>query len=157
MSNSEQIFFDKDTGKGHPTACSLIDAYIARFSNRVSQAAGSTVKFNPLDKDGYSFVARGSVTVGINVLEQQAILLLLSKIMTVPKENETAFYKTLLALNYSATSNGAFALDEKNNTVYLRASRSILGLDYEEFEELLHSVATVADEWDDKLLKKFGG
>jgi hypothetical protein len=48
-------------------------------------------------------------------------------------------------------------LDEKNNTVYLRASRSILGLDYEEFEELLHSVATVADEWDDKLLKKFGG
>ena len=156
MSNGEQIFFDKDTGKGHATAASLIDAYIARFSNRVSQAVGSPVKFNPLDEDGYSFVARGSVTVGINVLERHGILLLLSKIMSVPKSNQAALFKKLLCLNYSATSNGAFSLDEKNDTIYLRASRSVSGLDYDEFEEMLHSVATVADEWDDKLIERFG-
>ena len=33
----------------------------------------------------------------------------------------------------------------------------LAGLDYEEFEEMLHTVATVADEWDDKLLAQFGG
>ena len=75
----------------------------------------------------------------------------------MPEKNQAAFYKTLLSLNYTATSNGAFALDEKNQTVYLRASRAISGLDYEEFEDMLHSVATVADEWDDKLIKEFGG
>ena len=157
MNTEGRIYFDKETGKGHTTAAALVDAYIARFSSRVSAAAGKEVKFNPLDADGYSFVARGSATVGINVLEDQGVLLLLSKIMPVPGEGQTEFYKTLLELNYSATSNGAFALDRETGIVYLRASRSIAGLDYEEFEEMLHSVATVADEWDDKLAARFGG
>ena len=77
--------------------------------------------------------------------------------MPVPEERESEFFKTLLELNYSATSNGAFALDQETNVVYLRAARSVAGLDYEEFEEMLHTVATVADEWDDKLLAQFGG
>ena len=158
MKNDGQIYFDRDTGKGHTSAADLIDAYIARFSSRVSAAAGKDIKFNPLDSDGYSHVVRGSATVGINVLEERGVLLLLSKIMPVPKEEErrTEFYKVLLELNYSAASNGAFALDSETDTVYLRASRSIAGLDYEEFEEMLHSVATVADEWDDKLAARFG-
>lgn len=157
MKKEGQIYFDRDTGKGHTTAGKLIDAYIARFSSRVSAAAGKEIKFSPLDSDGYSFVVRGSATVGINVLEDRGVLLLLSKIMSVPADRRTEFYKTLLELNYSATSNGAFALDKETETVYLRASRSIAGLDYEEFEDMLHSVATVADEWDDKLAAKFGG
>lgn len=157
MSSNEQIYFDRDTGKGHRTACSLIDAYIARFSNRVSAATGNSVSFNPLDADGYSFVVRGSATVGINVIEKHGILLLLSRIMTVPKENRSEFFKKLLELNYTVSSNAAFALDSQTDTIYLRAARSIAGLDYEEFEELLHSVATVADEWDDRLKSQFGG
>ena len=155
MSQNEQIFFDRDTGKGHTTARSLIDAYIARFSNRVSAAVGSLVKFNALDDDGYSFVVRGSATVGINVLEESGILLLLSKIMSAPKTRRSEFFQQLLELNYSATSNAAFALDRKSDTIYLRASRSIAGLDYDEFEEMLHTVATVADEWDDKLIEQY--
>ncbi len=156
MSNDGQIYFDRDTGKGHTSAVGLIDAYIARFSSRVSAAAGKEVKFSPLDADGYSFVARGSATVGINVLEERGVLLLLSKIMPVPVERRPEFYRLLLELNYSSTSNGAFALDKETDTVYLRASRPVSGLDYEEFEEMLHSVATVADEWDDKLAARFG-
>ena len=157
MKQDGTIYFDKETGKGHTSAVGLVDAYIARFSSRVSAAAGKEVKFKPLDADGYSYVARGSATVGINVLESQGVLLLLAKIMSVPEGGREQFYKTLLELNYSATSNGAFALDRESDTVYLRASRSIAGLDYEEFEEMLHSVATVADEWDDKLAAQFGG
>lgn len=155
MKRDDQIYFDRDTGKGHMTARSLVDAYIARFSNRVSAATGTDIKFNPLDEDGYSFVVRGSATVGINVLEAHGIILLLSKIMAVPQDREVAFFKRLLELNYSATSNAAFALDRETQTVYLRASRPVSGLDYEEFEEMLHTVATVADEWDDKLIAEF--
>lgn len=157
MKNDGQIYFDRDTGKGHTKAGGLIDAYIARFSSRVSAAAGREIKFSPLDSDGYSFVVRGSATVGINVMEDRGVLLLLSKIMSVPGDRRTEFYKLLLELNYSAASNGAFALDKETETVYLRASRSIAGLDYEEFEDMLHSVATVADEWDDKLASRFNG
>ena len=156
MKKERQVYFDRDTGKGHFTARSLVDAYIVRFSNRVSAATGNEVKFNPLDEDGYSHVVRGSATVGINVLENHGILLLLSKIMTVPEAKQAEFFRTLLELNFSATSNGAFALDSTTNTVFLRASRSVSGLDYEEFEEMLHTVATVADEWDDKLVSQFG-
>jgi hypothetical protein len=155
MKTDGQVYFDRDTGKGYTSATPLIDAYIARFSSRVSAAAGKDVRFSPLDKDGYSFVVRGSATVGINVLEDRGIILLLSKIMTAASDLDAEFLKTLLELNYSATSEGAFALDR--GVVYLRASRSVAGLDYEEFEELLHSVATVADEWDDKLKARFGG
>jgi hypothetical protein len=39
--------------------------------------------------------------------------------------------------------------------VYLCATRSIDGLDYDEFEDMLHTVATVADEWDDRLIAEF--
>ncbi len=155
MQRDDQIFFDRDTGKGHLTARSLVDAYIARFSNRVSAATGSDIKFNPLDEDGYSFVIKGSATVGINVIEEHSLILLLSKIMKVPEKRETEYFRKLLELNYSATSNAAFALDKETDTIYLRASRSVSGLDYEEFEEMLHSVATVADEWDDKLISEF--
>jgi hypothetical protein len=151
----DQIYFDRDTGKGYLTARALIDAYIARFSNRVSAATGTNIKFNPLDEDGYSFVVKGSAAVGINVLEDYGIILLLAKIMAVPEARRAEFFRKLLELNYSATSNAAFALDKETSTVYLRASRSVAGLDYEEFEEMLHSVATVADEWDDKLVAEF--
>ncbi len=156
MNKEPQVYFDRDTGKGHLTARSLVDAYIVRFSNRVSAATGKEIKFNPLDEEGYSHVVRGSATVGINVIESHGILLLLSKIMPSPASNREGFFKTLLELNYSATSNSAFCFDKESDTVYLRASRSVSGLDYEEFEEMLHTVATVADEWDDKLIAQFG-
>ena len=41
------------------------------------------------------------------------------------------------------------------DAVYLRALRRLSGLDYEEFEDLLHTMATVADEWDDRLAELF--
>ncbi len=156
MNNKGNIYFDKDTGKAYTSAIELINAYIVRFSSRVSAAAGKEITFKPLDEEGYSFVVRGSATVGINVVENRDLLLLLSRIMKVPTENKLQLYQQLLELNYSSTSDGAFALDKETETVYLRASRSIAGLDYEEFENLLHSTALVADDWDDKLKELFG-
>ena len=54
-----------------------------------------------------------------------------------------------------ATSDAAFALDKKTGTTYLRIVRRLEGIDYEEFEDLLHTIASVADEWDDKLRLEF--
>jgi hypothetical protein len=49
------------------------------------------------------------------------------------------------------TSDASFAIDKDKDAVYLRALRRLSGLDYEEFEDLLHTMASVADEWDDRL------
>ena len=155
MTETTKGYVDRDTGQSFPDARGLINEYIERFSRKVSDAAGTDIKFDPLDADGYSSVTRGSATIGINVMEEQGLLLFLSRIMTVPAQNRAELYRRLLELNYLATSDGAFAIEKESETVYLRALRSLVGLDYDEFEDMLHTVATVADEWDDKLLAEF--
>jgi hypothetical protein len=155
MNAQSEVFVDDRTGIEHPNARSLTDAFIAHFSEKVSLAVGSEVRFQPLDEDGYSFIVRGSATVGINVLEEQGILLFMSRIMKVPSSNRELFYRRLLELNYSVTADSAFSVDREEDEVFLRAARPFAGLDYEEFEQLLHNVATVADDWDDKLVAEF--
>ncbi|MCC7537316.1 MAG: YbjN domain-containing protein [Deltaproteobacteria bacterium] len=127
----------------------MADEYIQRFGERVG------VRFAPLDEDGYTDVRRGSATVGINILEDHGILLVLSRIMDVPKQNREAFFRRLLELNFLVTSDGAFAVDKDRDAVYLRALRRLSGLDYEEFEDIVSTVATLADEWDDRLREAF--
>lgn len=155
MTDSSDGYVDRETGISFSDARALVDEYIGRFSAKVSEAAGAEVRFDPLDADGYSSVSRGSATVGINVIEDQGILLFLCRIMKVPQQRQLELYRRLLELNYLATSDGAFAIERNSDTVYLRAFRSLSGLDYEEFEGMLHTVAAVADEWDDKLLAEF--
>jgi hypothetical protein len=75
--------------------------------------------------------------------------------MDVPPNDKESFYRRLLELNFLVTSDGAFAIDKDRNAVYLRGLRRLSGLDYEEFEDLLHTIATVADEWDDRLSELF--
>jgi hypothetical protein len=155
MTDRSDGYVDRETGTSFSDARALVDEYIQRFSAKVSEAAGTEIRFDPLDADGYSSVARGSATVGINVIEEQGILLFLCQIMQVPEQRQLELYRQLLELNYLATSDGAFAIERESNTVYLRALRSLGGLDYEEFEDMLHTVAAVADEWDDKLRAEF--
>jgi hypothetical protein len=155
MKENSESFVDRETQTVYATARELIDTYIVRFSAKVSEATGGSVVFDPLDADGYTSVSRGSATIGINVIEEQGVLLFLSRIMKVPGENQLEFFRKLLELNYLATSDGAFALERETDTICLRALRSVAGLDYEEFEDMLHTVASVADEWDDKLLDEF--
>ncbi|MBN2714458.1 MAG: YbjN domain-containing protein [Deltaproteobacteria bacterium] len=152
---TESVFIDRASGTGFDTATELINAYIERFSKEVSAATGADVRFNSLDGDGFTRVKRGSATVGINVLEEAGELIFVSRIMKTPAQNKEACFRRLLELNYSATSDAAFALEKSTDTICLRAQRSIAGLDYDEFEEMLSTVATVADEWDDRLIEEF--
>lgn len=145
------IYQDRQTERVYRDATEMVNDYIRRFGEAVE------VDLESLDDEGYTDVRRGSATVGINVLEEHGILLFLSKIMEVPREDRETFYRRLLELNFLVTSDGAFAIDKDRDAVYLRALRGLNGLDYEEFEDLLHTIATVADEWDDRLAELFPG
>ncbi|HEY7953727.1 MAG: YbjN domain-containing protein [Polyangia bacterium] len=124
--------------------------YIQRFSELIG------VPIDPLDKEGFTQVARGSATVGINVIEQKGFILFLAPIMEVPAQRREELYRTLLELNYLATEDGAFAIDKASGRVYLRALRSLDAFDFDEFVDMLDTIARVADEWDDKLKGQFG-
>jgi hypothetical protein len=100
-------------------------------------------------------VQRGSAVVSIHVVAAQGVLLLLSKVMAVPETNREELYRRLLELSFLATGDGAFAINKQSDEVFLRCLRRLEGLDYEEFEDLVHTIATVADEWDDKLRRDF--
>jgi hypothetical protein len=145
------IYQDRQSNKVYLDAQEMVNDYIRRFGEAVG------VSMDLLDADGYTDVRRGSATVGINVLTEHGILLFLSRIMDVPANDKESFYRRLLELNFLVTSDGAFAIDKDRNAVYLRGLRRLSGLDYEEFEDLLHTIATVADEWDDRLSELFPG
>lgn len=149
---------DRQTGRVYRDANDMVNDYIARFGKAVG------VELEPVDADGYTDVRRGSATVGINVLHEHGILLFLSRMMDVPQGSgaaagpgaREALYRRLLELNFLVTSDAAFAIDKDKDAIYLRALRRLSGLDYEEFEDLLHTMASVADEWDDRLAQIFG-
>ena len=128
-----------------------IDEFIQRFGKE------RDVVLDPLNDQGYTEIARGSARVRINVVEEHGVLLMIAPVMRVPERNTEAFYRRLLELSFLATSDAAFAIDKKTDMAYLRILRRLEGMDYEEFEDLLHTIATVADEWDDKLKSQFGG
>lgn len=142
---------DRPSGRVYRDATEMVNDYLRRF------ARGVGINIDALDEDGFAEVHRGSAQVGINVLEDHGVLLLLSRIMDVPKEGREEFYRRLLELNFVVTSDAAFAIDRDRDALYLRAHRRLGGLDYEEFEDLLKTVAAVADEWDDRLLELFPG
>lgn len=143
------IFQDRQTNRVYRDAVEMVNDYLQRFGKSVG------VELDPLDQDGYTDVRRGSATVGINVLNEHGILLFLSRIMAVPRDGREGLYRRLLELNFLVTSDASFAIDKDKDAIYLRALRRLSGLDYEEFEDLLHTMASVADEWDDRLAQMF--
>ena len=150
MSQSNPTYADRPTGQTFTDAREMVNAYLQRFAEQ----AGSTL--DPLDASGYTQVKKGSASVGVNVLEDHGVLLFLAPVMKVPLTGKETFYRRLLELSFLATSDAAFSIDAEKDEVYVRALRRLSGLDYEEFEDLLHTVGKVTDEWDDVLKKEFG-
>ncbi len=106
-----------------------------------------------LAEDGTGSIQRGSAVVTIHVLADRGVLLLLAKVAESPAL--TADQATrLLTLSFVETKDAAFALHPQTGDLYLRILRGLEGLDYEEFEDLVHSIAATADHWDDRLAKE---
>jgi Tir chaperone protein (CesT) family len=148
------LYADRPSGQIYPDARTMVNAYLARFGQR------SGIAPEPLDAGGYTPVRRGSASVGVNVLEDHGVLLFVAPILTVsdlvPQAAREGLYRRLLELSFLTTSDAAFALDEHKNEVVVRSLRRLSGLDYEEFEDLLDTVARVADDWDDTLRAEYG-
>lgn len=151
------IYADRASGENFADATSMVNSYLARFASRAALANGSGAKVVPqLDDGGYAQVERGSATIGINVLEQQGVLMIFAPVMPIPVTGREAFYRRLLELSFVATSDAAFAINTRNDEVVVRALRRLSALDYEEFEDLLATVGEVADHWDDALIREYG-
>jgi hypothetical protein len=156
-STSAPIYADRNTGENFPDAASMVNAYLRRFGQRAGllDAEGASV-VPALDEGGYAQVQRGSATIGINVLEDQGVLMVFSPIMPVPMSGREAFYRRLLELSFVTTSDAAFAVNSQRDEVVVRCLRRLSALDYEEFEDILATVGEVADRWDDELIEEFG-
>ena len=123
-------------------------ARIAEYLDRFGRERN--LNLPPLSDDGVGSIQRGSAVVTIHVLADKGILLLLSRIAKQPTLDE-ARAKKLLSASFTETGDAAFALHPQTGDLYLRILRGLDGLDYEEFEDLVHSIAQTADHWDDKI------
>jgi hypothetical protein len=120
---------------------------VAEFLDRFGKDRNLTLP--PLSDDGVGSIQRGSAVVSIHVLDDRGVLLLLSRIAKAP-ELDLARTKSLLTASFVETGDAAFAIHPQTGDLYLRILRGLDGLDYEEFEDLVHSIAKTADLWDDK-------
>lgn len=120
-------------------------ARIAEFFDRFGRERN--LNLPPLSEDGVGSIQRGSAVVTIHVLADKNVLLLLSRIAKQPTLDEARARK-LLAASFTETGDAAFALHPNTGDLYLRILRGLDGLDYEEFEDLVHSIAQTADHWD---------
>jgi hypothetical protein len=127
-----------------------INDFIERFGRE------RNLHLAPLSEQGVSQVQRGSAVVSIHCIPEQGVLLLLSRVMESPAAGREACYRKLLELSFVATGDAAFAVSPRTGDIYLRCLRQLDGLDYEEFEDLVHTIATVSDAWDDALRQEFG-
>jgi len=125
---------------------------IAEFLDRFGRERNITLP--PLGEDGTGMIQRGSAVVSIHVLADKGVLLLLARVAKQP-QLDLARTRRLLAASFTETGDAAFALHPQTGDVYLRILRGLDGLDYEEFEDLVHSIAKTADHWDDQLAHEF--
>jgi hypothetical protein len=126
-------------------ALTKVGQYLERF------AAERDLALPPLGPDGVMRIQRGSAVVSVHVLVDQGVILFLARVADRPADDDAERLRQLLTASFTATGDAAFALHPESGDVYLRILRALDGLDYEELEDLLHTIATVADHWDDRL------
>ena len=156
-SSSAPIYADRNSGEKFADATSMVNVYLGRFADRTALRDESGAPVLPqLDDGGYAQVQRGSAIIGINVLEDQGVLMVFSPIMMVPVTGREAVYRKLLELSFISTSDASFAINAQRDEVVVRCLRRLSALDYEEFEDILATVGEVADRWDDELQRDYG-
>jgi hypothetical protein len=149
------IYSDRVSGQNFADACAMVNAYLSRYVAKSPQQNDQGADAYVLDASGYADVQRGRVTIGINVLERQGVLMIFAPIMPVPAKGREGFYRKLLELSFVRTSDAAFAIDGARDEVVVRCLRRLSALDYEEFEDILTTVGDVAEAWHGDLVAEY--
>lgn len=123
-------------------------ARVAQFLEQFGRDRNLTLP--ALSADGVGSIQRGTAVVTIHVMADREVLLLLAKVAEAP-QLDAAKATRLLTASFVETGDAAFAVHPQTGDLYLRILRGLDGLDYTEFEDIVHSIAKTADEWDDRL------
>jgi CelD/BcsL family acetyltransferase involved in cellulose biosynthesis len=133
----------------------IVEATIRKLGIDPSAATAKTAP----DTCSWTF-QRGSAAILVNLTrrkeDDKLYLRVISPVMTLPgPEARQPLYVRLLELNGKGLANCAFGL--VGDRVVVVSERPAEGLDESECEQIVHHLAAVADTYDDKLVKEFGG
>ena len=96
------------------------------------------------------------VTVSKSDRGDAAYLRAISPVMSLPPADKLLlFYRRLLELNARGLVNAAFGIVDER--VVVASERPTAGLDDTEVEQIIRHLSAVADTYDDRLVKEFGG
>lgn len=98
----------------------------------------------------------GSVEVFVQLTgthQDDDVLTVWAKVLTLPVKNETALNRKLLELNWNTTFEARFAITE--GSVMVMTTRSVADLSAAEISRAITIVAGIADEQDDPLQAEF--
>ena len=124
----------------------FVEGYLEDFGKSFSRPSDDTF-----------FTKRGSAVIRVRVLPwgtEDALVTVSSDVVTEAKLEFDLLHQ-LLRTNQDAIF-GAFSLSE-NGTVTLRHSLFGSTMDRDELVSAIMAVARTADEWDDRIIKSFGG
>jgi hypothetical protein len=145
---NDRVFADRETGMRFISARAMVDHYLERYGRKVGRPIPR------IDSAGRADLRHGSALVSVTVLEDHGVLLIHAAIGNAPAGDQEALYRELLEASYLSTSDAAFAIDSATQRIVVRALRRLSGLDYEELEDLVETVGTVADEWDERFRQR---
>jgi hypothetical protein len=105
-------------------------------------------------------IQRGSAAILVSVAKSdrgdEAFLRAISPIMTLPAEAKLpALFRRLLELNGHGLANAAFGIVSEQ--IVVKSERPTAFLDAAEVEQIILHLSAVADTYDDRLVKEFGG
>jgi hypothetical protein len=145
----------EEVAKQFETAKRLVEEVIVKLGLEPAKLRGS-------DTTGLITwtIQRGSAAILVSVAKSdrgdEAFLRAISPIMTLPPEAKVpALFRRLLELNGHGLANAAFGI--VNDRIVVKSERPTAGLDGAEVEQIIMHLSAVADTYDDRLVKEFGG
>jgi hypothetical protein len=132
----------------------LVDATLTKLG---LDAAAARVKDEELQTSWT--LQRGSASVLITAIarpEQKGVFLrVASPVLVLPEGDHSGLFRRLLELNVAGLANAAFGV--MGDRVIAVSERPAPGLDQNEVEQMIRHLSAVADTYDDRLVKEFGG
>jgi hypothetical protein len=137
------------------TARKLVEEVVARLGldpDKIRGESGPTLVTWSIQRGSAVIL----VSVGKSDRGDAAYLRAVSPVMSLPPESKRLpFFRRLLELNGQGLVNAAFGIID--DRVVVKSERPTSFLDSAEVEQIILHLSAVADTYDDRLVKEFGG